>query len=155
MHGPYADHILDASDVCSNCFSRVRVERLDPARSGLGHELESHLARDPRRTEIGYGPSEAMSDSKGVFCKCGVEGAHERLWDPTDVDEGQFRALLKAALRSLEHKDVTLRRKEAAMYALSHHREHDDVDRALANALEAGVVAAVASGDDRDQEARV
>lgn len=150
MQGPYGDHILDASDVCSNCFRLVRQERVDPVRVGLTRELDSHLERDPRRTTIGYGPHECPPRSKGVFCECGVEGSFERLWDPTAVDEDRFKQLVKVALRTLEEKDVRIKRKETVMYAISHWREHGDVDRALATALEAGVVAAVA-GDGRDR----
>lgn len=155
MHGPYADHILDASDVCSNCFSKNRLERVDPVRGTIHRELDSHLERDPQRTEIGYGPSEAMSDSKGVFCTCGVEGPFERFWDPTEVSEERFRDLVKNAIRTLEEKDVEIRRKETIMYALSHWHEHDDVDQALATALDAGIVAAAAGGDRQRQAAKV
>lgn len=154
MQGPYADHILDASDVCSNCFCKTRVERVDPVRGGITRELDSHYARDPLRTEIGYGPSEAMSESKGVFCNCGVEGSFERLWDPDAVDEDHFKRLVKTAITTLERKDVTLRRKETVIYALSAWRDKGDVDKALSSALEAGIVTAAAAGD-RDHEARV
>lgn len=150
MNGPYADHILDASDVCSNCFRRVRVERVDPVRGSLTRELDSHLERNERRTTIGYGPSEAVSESKGTFCECGVEGTHERLWDPTLVAGEHFRDLVKAAVTTLEEKDVGIKRKETIMYALSHWREHDDVDKALGMALEAGIVAAAAADDRRE-----
>ena len=149
MNGPYAAHILDASDVCSNCLRLVKHERVDPIRGGLSRQLDAHLERDRRRTSVDYGPHECPPRSKGVFCHCGCEGAHERLWDPTDVDEQRFKALLKAALRTLEEKDVTLRRKETAMYALSHFDDHGDVDKALSVALEAGIVAAVASRGER------
>jgi len=145
----YEDHILDSKDVCSNCFEIIRVDRVDPVRGGMTRELDSHLERDRRRTSVEYAPHEIPSRSKGVFCNCGCEGAHERLWDPTDVDREQFRTLLKSALQTLEHKDVTLRRKETAMYALSHFDDHGDVDKALSAALEAGIVAAVASRGER------
>lgn len=144
MQGPYADHILDASDVCSNCLRVNRLERVDPVRGGLSRELDSHLERHPRRTTIEFGPHECPPQSKGVFCECGVEGAYERLWDPTDVDEERFKALLKRALRTLEERGVTIKRKETVVYALSHWREYGDVDQALATALEAGLVAAAA-----------
>ena len=145
MDGPYADHLLDAADVCSNCFRRVRLERVDQVRGGLTRQLDSHLERHPRRTSIEFAPHEIPARSKGVFCECGVEGAFERLWDPTAVDEERFKSLVKAAIRTLAEKDVTIKRKETVMYALSHWREHNDADKALAAALDAGIVAAAAS----------
>ena len=143
MRGPYADHLLDAADVCSNCLAKNRHERIDPIR-GLGDELDSHYERDEHRTEIGYGPADVVSEQKGVFCQCGVEGSHERIWDPDDVDREKFKELVKAALRTLAEKDVTIRRRETVRYALSHFDDHVDVDQALANAIDAGIVAAAA-----------
>ena len=146
MQGPYADYILDARDVCSNCFRKNRVARVDPVRGGLGRdELDSHYERDRRETTVEYAPHDIPHRSKGVFCACGVEGSHERLWDPTDVERAQFKRLLQNSIRALERKEVSIKRKEAAMYALSHFDEHDDVDRALATGLELGIVAAAAS----------
>lgn len=148
MQGPYADHILDANDVCSNCFSKNRVERVDPVMSSsdFRHELDSHYSRDPKRTTIGFGPSDVPARSKGIFCNCGVEGSFERLWEPKEVSQDKFKELLKSAVRTLREKDVSLREQETIRYAVSHWKEHDDVDRALATALQAGIVAQAASG---------
>lgn len=154
MHGPYADHILDAADTCSNCHQLIRVERLDPVRGGLSTRMDSHLSRREETTTVAYGPADVPAESKGVFCECGTEDAHHRLWDPTDVSRERFKQLLKHAIETLERKDVTLERTETAMYALSHFDEHGDVDRALATALDAGIVAAVASSGDRGEEDR-
>jgi hypothetical protein len=152
MHGPYADHILDAADTCSNCHRLIRVERLDPVRGGLNQRMDSHLSRRKETTTAAYGPADVPAESKGVFCDCGTEDAHHRLWDPTDVTRERFKTLLANALETLEHKDVTLERKETVMYGLSHFDEHNDVDRALATALDAGIVAAVASSGDEDRD---
>lgn len=154
MQGPYADHILDASDVCSNCFRVVSVERVDPVMGdGLGHELDSHYSRHKRETSVEFHDSEPEpTQAKGVFCKCGVEGSHERLWEPGDVDRDRFADLLKSAIRSVATKGVALKPDETISYAVSHWREHDDVDRALATALDAGVVAAAASPENHNQE---
>ena len=145
MRGPYAAHLLDAADGYSNCLLKNRVERIDPVRGdGLGNELDSHYSRHEHRTEIGYGPADVVSEQKGVFCDCGVEGSHERIWDPDDVEREKFKELVKAALRTLAEKDVTIRRRETVRYALSHFDDHGDVDQALANAIDAGIVAAAA-----------
>jgi hypothetical protein len=151
MQGPYADLIVDAADVCSNCLKKVRVERVDPVRGGLTSELDDHLEREKTRTEIGYGPSDSPAHAKGVFCQCGVEGVHERVWSPTDVTRDRFERLLRAAVQTLDEKGVSFRRKETIMYALSHYDDHGDVDRALANAIDSGIVAEVASGEREKQ----
>lgn len=148
MNGPYADHILDASDVCSNCFRTVRVERLDPTRNGFAGELESHFERRKQNTIIGYGPAESVTDIKGVFCECGVEGAHERLWDPTGLDEAELKELIKNAIRTLRRKEVALKPKETAAYILHVWSETDDVDRAMSKGVEMGVVAQAAANRD-------
>ena len=146
MQGPYAQYILDATDVCSNCHRQNRVERIDPTRNGFNDDTVSHYERKRRETSVEYpGVGTNPTDCKGVFCGCGVEGAFERLWSPTAVDRGRFKQLLKATLGTVDAKGVTLRKQETAVYALSHFDDHGDVDRALANALDAGIVAAAAS----------
>ena len=142
---PYEDHLLGARDVCSNCLRLIRVERLDPTRNGFGHELEETYERRRETTEVAYGPSDAVSESKGVFCACGVESARERIWQAPDIDRERFKALLKHALRTLALKDVTLKRKEAAAYALQAFDDGAGPDAAIAEGVESGVVAAVAS----------
>ena len=150
MQGPYAEYILDSPEVCSNCYRRVRVERVDPTRNGFGDDFDSHYERRRRETSVEYpGVGSNPTNAKGVFCSCGVEGSFERLWNPTDLDRERFRELVKAAIRSVEAKGVDLRRKETAAYALSHFDDHGDADRALATALDAGIVAAAATTDDQ------
>lgn len=148
MQGPYADYILDARDVCSNCFRRIRVERVDPvmARDGLRHELDSHYARHQRNTSVEYHDTDPEpTQCEGVFCACGVEGAHERLWSPDDLTRARFKDLLKTAVATAEDKGVDLRTKETLMYALHHWDDKNDADRAISAGLEAGIVAEVAA----------
>jgi len=150
MDGPYGDLLLDARDTCNNCFSRIRVERVDPvmSRSGFRHELDAHYSRDKQRTTVDYHDSEPEPmHSRGTFCECGVEGSFERLWDPTAVSRERFKDLLVQAVVTLERKDVSLRRRETLRYALQHFDDHGDADQALANGIEAGIVAKVASND--------
>jgi hypothetical protein len=148
MNGPYEDHLLNASDVCSNCLSLIREERVDPTRSGLGRDYEVTLQRRKRATIIGYGPSDAVSESKGVFCECGVESARERIWTAADVDRDRFKTLLANAVRTLETKDVSLRRKETLAYGINAYDAGDGPDQAIATAVEAGIVAQAAGGQD-------
>ena len=147
MTEAYFEHVLDARDVCANCHRKNRIERVDPvmSRSGLRHELDSHFSRMRRRTVVDYHDgTENPPDSKGVWCECGVEGSHDRIWDPSDVDRERFKSLLKNTIQSLQARGVSLKSRETAMYALSHFDEHGDVDKALAAGVDAGIVAATA-----------
>lgn len=150
MQGPYADHLLDASDVCSNCLRLIRLERVDPTKGGLARELDSHLERHPTRTSIEFAPHEIPHQSEGTFCTCGVEDVNHRLWDPDDVGEERFRKLVKRAAQTLGEKDVTRRRKTFVAYALQAFRHGDNADEALAAGLEAAIATAASQ-----QEARV
>jgi hypothetical protein len=146
--GPYADYILDARDVCSNCFRRIRVERVDPvmSRDGLRHELDSHYSRHQRNTTREHHDSDPeVTHCDATFCQCGIEGSHERLWRPDDVDRERFRRLLKRAVKTVEGKGVALRRKETIMYAIQHFKNDADADKAISAGMEAGIVAEVAA----------
>lgn len=147
MNGPYADHILDARDACVNCFRLVRVERIDPTRNGFGAEFESHFSRRKRTTSVEYAPADAPPRSKGVFCECGVEGSHERIWSPEHVTRDRFKQLLANAVRTLEHKEVSLKRKETLAYGIQAFDRGDGPDAAIAEAVEAGIVAQAAASE--------
>jgi len=147
MHGPYADHILDARDVCSNCFRHVRVERVDPvmSRDGLRHALDSHYSRKRRTTTREYHDSDpAVTHAEATFCRCGVEGTHERLWSPTDLSRVRFKELLKQVIRTLSHKGIQFsdeRKREVVAYALRSFDDNKDADQAFGEAIEMGIVA--------------
>jgi hypothetical protein len=148
---PYEEHVLGARDVCSNCLRLIRVERIDPYRSN-DLQAEARLSRRERVTKVGYGPSEQVKDSKGIFCECGVESARHRIWDGDDVDRERFKDLIRHVIRTLELKRVTLKRTEAAAYALQKFDDGSGVDEALATGIEAGVVAAAAGGHEHDHD---
>ena len=59
MNDAYDEHLFDASDVCRNCLRRIRVERVDPVRSGMGAEYEATMTRHDRHTEVDHGPAES------------------------------------------------------------------------------------------------
>ena len=62
----------------------------------MTREYDSGYERNKTTTEIGYGPADSVSQVKGVFCdECGLESAHERIWDDADVDAAHLRDLLK------------------------------------------------------------
>jgi len=153
MKGPYADHLLDAKDVCSNCFRRIKTDRVSAYLNddGGGTSLGSHYSRRQRSTTKEHVDSiEEPAHSEMTFCDCGVADAYHREWDPTDINRPAFKELVKQAITTLEAKGVTLRSKETARYAASHWADHGDVDRALATALESGIVAAAVGGSGGD-----
>jgi len=145
----YKETLLQAADVCANCLRPVREERQNPVRSGLGREYETTLTRREETTTVGYGPSEAVSDSRGVFCDCGVEGhrVNDRVWTADDLTHADFRELLKQSVRTLEAKGVSLKRRETLAYALQSYDDGRGPDEAIALGVEAGIVAATASTD--------
>lgn len=146
MQGPYADHILDAKDVCINCFQLIREERVDPMRTGPDGEYETSLTRRDETTEIGFGPARTPSESKGVFCECGVESAHDRIWSYTEPDRDHFGDLLQNAIRTLELKGVTVDRKSLATSAIAAWKAGYNVDGAIEYGLDAAL-ATTASTD--------
>jgi hypothetical protein len=149
----YQEHILNATDTCSNCLRVIRVERVDPTRDGMIREYESHFERHPRNTEIAYGPADSVSNCKGVFCdRCGTEGAQDRIWSSEDVEGARFEELVKQAIATLDWKGVSIQPQDFAAHALQERRDDATVDEALGAATEAAIVAA-ASRTDADAEA--
>lgn len=147
----YHERILQSGDVCSNCLRIIKRERLEPTRDGLDEELESVYERDPRTTEIGYGPAVSASNVKGVFCdRCGTESAYDRVWDdePDDrLSDRRVSELIKAATRTLECKGVDVHRPTLARHALQRRADDEHVDEAIGRAVEAAIVAAVTDED--------
>lgn len=163
MHEAYQEHLIDASDVCSNCFRRIRVERVDPTRSGMTVEYESHMARHERHTEIAFGPAQSVTDQKGTFCThCGTESAFERVWDDLDFADPElplgydrFKKLCQNAMRSLETKGVDIDRHSFATTAVSRFRNHRPIDVCLGEATEHAIVsAAMSTANERDHRVR-
>ncbi|WP_049979377.1 hypothetical protein [Halolamina rubra] len=154
----YQEHVLNAPDVCSNCFRLVRVERERPA-SGF-RPAETFYARNQATTSVEHAPADTVSESEAVFCACGAESAFDRIWSWRDVNRERFHELLKHLLRSAERKGLSIARQPAAAHALaSHEQRHErddaqvrvecDVDAALADGLLAGLrVANVRAGAD-------
>jgi len=150
---PYYDQVYNAADVCINCFLRSRVERIDPIRGGLGGEFEAHLERHRRNTEVAYGPADTVSDQKGVFCECGVEGSHTRSWDDADVDRSRFKTFIEDVLRSLESKGVDVSRHVFVEVALSQFDAGESVDTCFDEATTAAIASSV-STDSPTERAR-
>jgi len=147
MTEAYAEHVLEARDVCNNCLRLIRVERIDPVRSGVAREFEATYERDRRHTSVEYAPADSISEHKGVFCECGVEGARDRIWSE-GLSRDRFKTLVQHLLRTLERKGVTVKPRETAAYALQAFDDDVAPDQALAQAVDAGIVAAAAQTDD-------
>ena len=162
----YDEHVLSASDVCSNCLRIIRIERVDPARSGMIREYESHYERNPRTTEIAYGPADSVTNVKGTFCdRCGTEGPYtdDRIWtserteDGTlidTVDDARFETLVKQAIATLDYKGVSIQPHDFAAHALQQRKDGATVDEALGAATEAGIYAEM-TGDGTSRKERV
>lgn len=143
MHDLFQERVLNSPAVCRNCYRTVRVERVraETGRFDSAHE-SSRYARERRNTSIEFAPAETASDSKGVFCECGVESAFDRVWDDADVDRERFRAFIKAVLRSLERQGIALDRHRAAARALQAWDDDATVDEALSAGVAQGLAVA-------------
>lgn len=140
---PYEDHYLGAPDVCSNCLSLIRVERIDAYRSN-DLKAEGTLTRKRDTTTVDYHDSDPIPpQSQGTFCACGVESARDRIWSGEDIDRTRFEDLLTNLIRTAEAKDIDLKRKETVAYALQKFKDGAGTDDALATALDAGIVAQI------------
>jgi hypothetical protein len=140
MNETYQDRVWNAPDVCVNCLRLVREER--PTRPEWRQRdsiEEADYSRRRDTTEVAYGPGDAVSEHKGIFCECGVEGSFVRAWDDEDVTPDRFRTFVKRLLRVLDHKGVTVDPKATATYALQAFREGHDVDAALSVGIDYGL----------------
>jgi len=115
------------------------------SRSGLRHALDSHYSRKRTTTTREYHDSDPnVTHADATFCECGVEGAFERLWTPTDISRDRFKTLLKHAIQTLSHRGIELsreRKRETVAYALQSFDDGGDADRAFSEAIEMGIVA--------------
>lgn len=156
----FEHEIWNASDVCQHCFCRRRREAIRPRRY---QDDEHYLERDREQTDIGYAPTGSMSDSRGVFCECGVPSAFTRNWSVDDLDRDRFHELVKNLIRTLEAKAFDVDRVEFARVAIhgwnriprgDEHgpRRQWPVNAALEDALEEAVDRSIAQ-EDGGQEA--
>jgi hypothetical protein len=152
---PYEDHLLGARDTCTNCFRLIRREREQrESTASLASIKKSPHTRVETTTNIEYpGVGDEPTHSQAVFCECGVESARERLWSAADLSRERFKDLLQNALRTLDEKGVTLKPTETAAYALQAFDDEKGPDAALAEAIDAGIIAAAAA-DGQDRELR-
>jgi len=156
MDGPYNDHILQASDVCSTCHRRTRGEFVSPYHNGTGWQADSAQQPIARRTLIEHHDSvPEPTHDRTVFCdRCGTDDPYVRLWDPTELSRDDFKHLLRNTLETLAEKGIHLsreRKRETIAYALQTFDDSGDADRAFAESIEMGIVAqASADANERD-----
>lgn len=137
----YKDVVLEAPDVCNNCFSTTLVERSErrPPHERVSIEL-SQYERDPQNTVVDHAPAPTNRESAAVFCECGVEGAFDRIWNDGDgVDEDRLRDLVQNLIRTLESKGFEVGRKSFAGQALLARATGSSVDVAMSDAVAAQV----------------
>lgn len=122
----FQERVLNAVDVCSNCFGLARVERDRPAHPpksknpNTGEWMEiapARWSRNNQRTTREYVPADRPTDAKNIFCSCGVSGSYTRARDEI-VSSERFRELLKQAIQTVEQKGVSLSREHAVRRAL-------------------------------------
>jgi hypothetical protein len=147
----YQEHVLDAPDVCSNCFRPIRRERSRTTsatgRSDVSVE-KSAYTRVQKHTEVDHHPESTPTKSITVWCDCGTEGAYDRYWEDGDgrcLTKARFERFLARSIRALERKGVSLDRETCIRHALGHYASKHDYDAALKRGIEAGIQTAVAS----------
>lgn len=122
MYTPFQEHILNAPDVCNNCFRSIRRERShtesrDPRQPTS--VTKSAFTRIRQTTSVEYPPGATASDCIAVFCACGTEGAFDRVWDEIDIDRERYHALIQQLLRTIERKEISVDRERIAAHALA------------------------------------
>lgn len=150
----FQELVLDDPEVCNNCFGRIRRERARTESSTLRLDVsveKSPYTRVETQTTIDHVPGGTPSESVAVFCECGVESAYERIW--TDGDDRCLRMrrvkdLLRAMIRTLEAKGVTLDRPTCIRLAIHYYREDHDLNTAFQDALEAAIETAALTSSD-------
>lgn len=141
---PYQEHVIHAKDVCNNCFSLLREERIDAYKSN-DIETDSYYSWRDETTEEGYPPFDIPAQCRSVFCECGVENARDRIWDYTEPSRERFKALLQNALTTLDQKGVTVARKQMVAHAIQAYDEGHNVDGAIEAGLDAGLAVATST----------
>lgn len=143
----FQEQVLNASDVCNNCFGLIREEReqIPPEKQRQNRTYPAtQLARNPRTTTVEYVPDGKPTRSHAVFCECGCSSAYDR-YRSEIVPRTEFRSLLKTAIQTVESKGVTLSRRHAVRRAIKLGLTTNtafpvySADRAIAEGIKHGV----------------
>jgi len=122
MHESFQERVLSAVDVCNNCFAIVREQRLK-ARRNWELSREAYWSRRNRQTTVEFAPADSVSEQKGIFCDCGVEGSYERIWDDQEIGRDRFKRYIQQIVATLETKGLSVDRQRLAAYALAAYDE--------------------------------
>lgn len=110
----FQETILNAHDVCSNCFRQRRREVVQPTTDGDHHYFE----RTPH-LNTAHVPDVPAASSRRVYCECGADSAYTRQWTDEDVDRERFKAFVKRVIRTLDAVAcITVDRQQFAAAAL-------------------------------------
>ena len=123
MYQAFQEHVLNAPDVCNNCFQLIRVERAHTEsrtlRSDVSATKSAYTSVGVQTTSKEYPPARCASDAWGIFCDCGTESAYDRTWDDRAPDRERFRTFVQNLLRTLGRKEVSVDRERLAYHALT------------------------------------
>lgn len=115
----FQERVLNAPDVCSNCFGIIREEHeivpLKQRKRNRTYPTQKYT-RYRRRTTVDHLPDVEPTHDHATFCECGTPGAFDRYRDEI-VGAERFRELLKTAIRTIEKKGVSLSREHAVRRA--------------------------------------
>lgn len=150
----FQERVLNAVDVCSNCFGLIREER-ETVPSQLQKQNRTYptarYARVQDRTSVEHVPDSEPMHSRVTFCDCGCTSSFDRFRDEI-VSPDRFRELLRTAIETVESKGVSLSRQHAINRAMSLGLATEtrfpthSADEAIAEGIEFGVsMAAVQS----------
>lgn len=111
----FQEHVLNAADVCNECFGIIREEHeivpVSERKRNRTYPVQ-HYTRYKRRTTVEHVPGKNPTQDHATFCECGNSSAFDRHRSEI-VGPARFRELLKTAIETVESKGVTLSREHA------------------------------------------
>ena len=148
----FQSEILNAHDVCSNCFGRRRREAVRPTKRGD----ERYFERNGDQLTTEYVPDVPAARARGIYCRCGVDSAYARIWtdDQVRADRDRFRELLKQLIQTVDELSAApIDAKRVAGHALAAYDRIPEADEygpfpadrplTINDALDAGLEAGV------------
>ena len=118
----FQELILNASDVCSNCFGKQRrktskivsAKNADtddegyPIQDDEGNFVSVYDERLQWMTTVEDVPGPTVREAGTLFCDCGAPGAFTRIWDRSDFHLERFAGMLELLMLTLEQKGHTV-----------------------------------------------
>jgi hypothetical protein len=145
----YQQELLNASDVCSNCFGRLRREAVRPRSKGRPDETYSERVR--WQTTVDDVPGPVVHEQQQLFCDCGADGPFTRIWTDHDVDLERLIELTEQAFRTLRAAGYQLDARQLGRRAVQEYHDRDGpvtfacrVDPDIDEVLRAAIASATA-----------